>query len=184
MRIKIKLIGFLLISWFLLHEIIIVVDGLNDNPVKSDYAVIFGNTVNPDGTLSDRLKARVNKGLQLYNDSLVDKIVVSGGLGKEGVYEGAKMSEYLISHGVPGYNVITDDNGNNTLLTVQNFSANFPESSSVIVVSQFYHISRAKLAFRKAGVKKVTGAHPNYYELRDIYSLFREFFGYYKYLLF
>jgi uncharacterized SAM-binding protein YcdF (DUF218 family) len=52
----------------------------------------------------------------------------------------------------------------------------------VIVVSQFYHISRSKLAFRKAGIESVGGAHSKFYELRDVYSLFREFFGYYKYL--
>lgn len=35
-------------------------------------------------------------GLQLYEKNRVKKIIVSGGFGKEGFYEGDKMKEYLI----------------------------------------------------------------------------------------
>ncbi len=33
------------------------------------------------------------------------------------------------------------------------------------------------------GIKEVSGANLDYYEMRDFYSLLREFFGYYKYTL-
>ena len=44
-------------------------------------------------------------------------------------------------------------------------------------------ILRTKLAFRKEGFENVKGAHADYFVLMDLYSLTREFFGYYKYLL-
>lgn len=94
------------------------------------------------------------------------------------------MKDYLISNGVIEGDIIVDNEGNNTHLTAINFKEKLPNVKSVTVVSQYFHISRAKLSFRQFEIQNVYGAHANHYELRDIYSLFREFFGYYTYLLF
>ena len=179
---KAKIIFLFLIAWFLVHESLIIIDGLNDDKPKGEIAIVFGNKVNEDGTLSPRLKSRLDKALELYNDSLISFLFVSGGLGKEGFYEGNKMKEYLVSRGVNENRIVVDNEGNTTMLTAKNFKAVYPEIESVTLVSQFYHISRAKLAFRKMGVKEVSGVSADYFEWRDFYSLFREFFGYYKYL--
>ncbi|MTI68384.1 MAG: YdcF family protein, partial [Firmicutes bacterium] len=45
------------------------------------------------------------------------------------------------------------------------------------------HITRTKLAFEKVGIDKVYTAHAKIFEIRDLYSLTREFFAYYKYLV-
>ncbi|MBD0402533.1 YdcF family protein [Flammeovirga sp. EKP202] len=103
-------------------------------------------------------------------------------LGKEGHYEAQKMAEYLIQKGIPQQDIIIDDFGNTTWLTAVNFKKLVPNSKSVVVVSQFSHITRCKLAFKKAGIENVSAVSPNYFEWRDFYSLFREFFGFYKYL--
>lgn len=181
---KLKSIIYILIVWFAIHQIVIITDGLMSEPVSSEYAVILGNKVNTDGTLSDRLKARVLTGLDLYNDSLVKKIVVSGGLGKEGFYEAQKMAEFLIKKGVLEEDIIVDDYGNNSWLTAINSNKLTSDPKSVVIVSQFYHITRCKLAFKKAGFENVSAVAPDYFEVKDFYSLFREFFGFYKYLLF
>lgn len=183
MRSLLKWVLCVLVLWFLIHEAFIIHDGLADDVVQSEYAVVFGTTVNADGTLSPRLKARLDKGLELYRTAMVQKIVVSGGLGKEGHYEGTKMAEYLVGKGVPLQAIWIDDMGNNTGLTAKNFVAKYPNSASVIVVTQYFHITRAKLAFRNVGVHNVTGSHAHHFELRDVYSTFREFFGFYKYWL-
>ncbi|WP_343637156.1 YdcF family protein [Fluviicola sp.] len=182
-RIKIKHLIYLFLLWFGIHEFVTIADGLTDENSKADIAVIYGNTVNEDGTLSERLKARLDRGIELYRDSLADVLFVSGGLGKEGFYEGTKMQEYLIEKGIPAQKIVVDNQGNNTKQTTLNFIKKFGTEKSVVVVSQYHHISRAKLAFRKAGVENVTGAHVDYFEIRDFYACIREFFGYYAYLL-
>ena len=179
----IKRLIYLFLLWFGIHQVVIITDGLTDENSKADIAVIYGNTVHEDGTLSERLKARLDRGIQLYNDSLTEVLFVSGGLGKEGFYEGDKMQEYLIQEGIPAEKIVVDNKGNNTKQTTFNFIKKFGKEKSVIVVSQYHHISRAKLAFRKAGIKNVSGAHCDYFELRDFYACIREFFGYYSYLL-
>jgi vancomycin permeability regulator SanA len=140
--------------------------------------------VNEDGSLSERLKARLNRSVLLFRDRKISQIVVSGGLGREGYYEGDKMAEYLEINDIPMRAISIDNEGNTTQLTASNFVKNHPEVKSVIVVTQFLHISRTKLAFRKAGVANVYGVHCNYVERRDFISAWHEFLGYYKYLLF
>ncbi|HEY8400834.1 MAG TPA: YdcF family protein [Cytophagaceae bacterium] len=179
-----KLVFILFLIWYVIHTLLIITDGLKDERYKADVAIILGNTVNADGSLSGRLKSRLDKGIELYNDSLVSLIVVSGGLGKEGHYEGTKMMEYLVKNKIPKEKIIVDDLGNTTRATARNVKAMNLQLERILVISQYYHITRTKLAFRKEGFQKVYGVHANYFEWRDFYSIFREFFGYYKYWLF
>lgn len=180
-RKRLKYVLLICIAWFAIHETLIIIDGLNDENEPCQVAVIFGNKVNPDGTLSDRLKARVDKGLELYQNGLVKELFVSGGLGAEGHKEGDKMAEYLIEKGVSADHIKIDNDGNNSGLTAANFKKEYPSQQNVILVSQYYHMTRAKLAFRKNGISLPQGVHCDYFELRDAYSLVREFFGFYKY---
>ncbi|MBO9703219.1 MAG: YdcF family protein [Sporocytophaga sp.] len=106
---------------FLIQSSFIAVDGLRDDKVKTDCILILGNKVNEDCTLSPRLKARSDKGLQLFRENPSSIIIVSGGLGKEGYYEGTEMKRYLVDRGVPSQKVIADDLGINTLQTANNY---------------------------------------------------------------
>ncbi|KUG08948.1 hypothetical protein ASU33_09455 [Solirubrum puertoriconensis] len=158
-------------------------DGLDDNPQPADCILILGNTVNPNGTLSARLQARLDKGLELYRQKLAPVVMVSGGLGKEGHYEGRAMAAYLEAAGVPADAIIEDNLGNTTRATAQNFAAvaQRQQLGSVLVVSQFYHITRTKMLLKQQGNHQVYGAHADYFELRDMYSLLREIPAYYRY---
>lgn len=51
-----------LMVWFFAHSCYITVDGLKDENRKADIALILGNKVNVDGTLSKRLAARMTCG--------------------------------------------------------------------------------------------------------------------------
>ncbi len=171
-----------LVCCFLLHSTLIIIDGLSDEKGRSDYGVVLGNKVNEDGTLSERLKKRLDKGVELYNESKVGTLIVSGGVGSEGFDEGTVMAAYLKEKGVPVSKIIIDHTGVTTMATAINCRQMNLTGESITVITQYFHISRTKLAFQKAGFKNVKGAHAAYFELRDPYSIFREFFGFYKYL--
>lgn len=179
-----KYIVAILALWFVGHTTYIVIDGLMDEDTTADVAVILGTTVNEDGSLSPRLKARLDKGYELYRTGKVNKLMVSGGTGKEGQPEGLVMAAYLEILGVGRQDIIVDDEGNNTYLTALHYKEAAAQQGfqSVIVVSQYFHITRCKMVFRKLGITNVTGAHAEYFELRDIYSTAREFVGFYAYL--
>lgn len=170
-----------LLFWFSIHTAYTVIDGLTDDGSIADVAVILGNKVNEDGTLSTRLEKRLTCGSQLYLNGRVKSVLVSGGLGKEGFLEGDKMRDFLINNGVPNSVIIVDNHGNNTLATVNN-TLRLKDSlhyKSLIIVSQYFHLTRTKMLFRKQHFTAVSSVSPNYFELRDTYSLVREFIAYY-----
>jgi vancomycin permeability regulator SanA len=174
----------LILTWLLIHTIYITIDGLSDTAQKADCILILGNKINEDGTLSGRLQSRVDKGLKLYEQKFSNKIIVSGGLGKEGYYEAREMKKYLIAKGVDPINIIMDDKGLTTYETMINYLpiAKQNRFNSVIIVSQFYHISRSKAMLRSLGIKNIYTAHSSYFEIRDFYSVVREFVAHYWWL--
>ena len=176
-----KAVLLILALWVAGHLIYTTANGLISSSQKADVAVILGSKVNEDGTLSKRLQARLACGDSLYKSGQVKHILISGGLGKEGFYEGTKMRDYLVQRGIPDSGIAVDNMGSNTGATVANTfrlkdSLHF---RSVIVVSQFFHVTRTKMLFRKAHFQNVRSASPAYFEWRDFYSLAREFPAYY-----
>jgi vancomycin permeability regulator SanA len=180
-RIVLLLSFALLALWFIIHTAYTIVDGLRTNEENYELALILGTTVNEDGSLSERLKQRLDCGLELYKTNRVNKILVSGALGSEGWEEAEKMRGYLIQNGIPSSDIYVDNFGYDTEASVTNCIslADSLHIESIVVVSQYFHITRTKMLFKKAGFKRVSGASPNYFELRDIYSITREFFAFY-----
>jgi vancomycin permeability regulator SanA len=181
MKIWVKAAGALVGLWMLGHLAYTTIDGLTDAGRAADVGVVLGNKVNEDGSLSERLRQRLLCGLKLYQSGRVKTLIVSGGLGREGYYEGDKMRDFLLQNGVPRTAIVVDNHGDNTDATVRN-TLRLQDSlhfRSVLVVSQFYHLTRTKMLFRERGFTSVSGASPAYFEARDAYSLLREFFAYY-----
>lgn len=178
-------IGFF-IMWFLLHSAYVAYDGLHDNGGKADVAIILGNAVYADSSLSPWLKGRVDAATKLYEEGRVKKIFASGGKGDYGVREGDAMKKYLVDKNVPAKDIIADNKGNNSYLTAKDFIAlnDSLHFASAIVVSSFYHITRCKYIIKKLGYKNVEGFASEKYFWNDVYGLFREFFAFYKYVLY
>lgn len=142
----IKILAVILIIWFMGHSAFIIYDGLSDKGKNADLAVILGNKVNEDGTLSERLEMRLKTGVQLFKAGRIKRVLVSGGLGKEGFYEGDKMKDFLVLHGVPDSLIIVDNFGNNTRASVDNSLALKKQIhfNSLIVVSQYFMLPEQK----------------------------------------
>lgn len=171
--------------WFIIHTLIITIDGFNDELEVCDVAVVLGNKVELNGKPSKRLQGRLDKAAELYENNYFVYVIVSGGTGKEGFDEAVVMREYLIEKGIPDDKILLDSNGYNSYMTAKNTKLIMDEMEfdSVMIITQFYHISRTKLAFEKMGIENIYSAHASYLEVRDIYSVVREFFAYYKYLV-
>ena len=182
---KIFLILFTLILLYLISMLIIIFSGLKDHLFKADLIVVLGSKVSPDGDPSLGLSVRLNKAIDVYNEGYAPKILVSGGTGKEGYDESLAMADYLIKRGVPPSSIIRDTKGNNTRATAKHAYEYMQQQqlSSVIIVSQYYHIARTKLAFKKLGIKQIGYASPLYSSIRDLYAVPREIIAYPIYAL-
>ena len=170
---------------FALGLTVLICDGLHDDIGVADLGVVLGNTVYPDGTLSPRLAARLDRAVELYRDEVFDLVLVSGATGKEGQDEALAMRDYLIQRGLPAAHVLVDSNGGSTFATAANAHTLMQERGlhSAVVISQYFHVPRARLALRRFGVEKVYSAHARYFELRDLYSAPRELIGFLSYAL-
>lgn len=161
-------------------------DELDNESRKAHVAVVFGNEILADGKPSPRLKARLDKVIELYENAQVESIIVSGGVDDTGNDEATIMGRYLVRNGIPKEVVEVDSLGDNTYLTAANVKRMLQYRTShriLVVVTSYHHILRAKLALNKCGFSVVYGAYSRHFEWRDLwYSIPKEIAAYYAYL--
>ena len=175
----------LLCAWGLVHLVVVLVDGCTDDERPADVAVVLGNHVSPGGEPSRRLQLRLERARALWLAGQAPRIIVSGGQDPGSPPEAEVMKHYLVARGVPAEQVIEDRGGINTHATARFVAAwlRARGERSAIAVSQYYHVTRTKLALRRFGVD-ATGAHADLeLELREPWSLLREVVGFYAYLV-
>jgi vancomycin permeability regulator SanA len=169
---------------FLAACVAVVWGGVIDHPGKSDLGVVLGTKVERNGEPGVGLKARLDEALALYRQGRFPLVMVSGAHGREGFDEGTVMKRYLAAHGVPETAVIADNAGVNTWATARNAAALMKARGlrSAMVVSQYYHVPRTRLAFNRFGVRPLYWAHARFWTWRDIYAVPREVAGWGEYL--
>jgi vancomycin permeability regulator SanA len=162
----------------------VVYDGLNDQGERADVAVVPGNFVKRDGTPGPILRARLDRAIELYQKGEFPLIIVSGATKLGGYDEPAAMWNYLVEHNVPSTAVIQDRVGVHTSETGVDVAhiMQMRGLHSVMVVSNYYHITRLKLALRHAGVTNIEQAHVGVVQVQDAPMLGREVIALYYYL--
>jgi vancomycin permeability regulator SanA len=177
-RKRVVLVLLALIGVFMAATLVLVAAGLHDRIGHADVGLVLGSKVNADGTPSARLRARLDRALELYQAGYFSTIIVSGG-GDEAVV----MGDYLRAHGVAANHLIEDKSGVNTFASAHDTSMIMRQlkCGSVLVVSQYFHLPRARLALERFGIAPVYSAHADYFEWRDVYSSPREVAGYIRY---
>jgi len=127
--------------------------GTTDYRRPADAAVVFGAQVHDDGRVSTSLRDRVATAVALYDEGLVDRLVMSGGQGTAPVHEAVAMRDLAVELGVPAEAVLVDMGGLSTDATVRDTTALFRREgiTRVLAVSHFYHLARVKLAYQAAG---------------------------------
>jgi len=165
-------VGIVLVG--ILYLVVIAFTALHTGPRRADLAVVLGNEVTASGAPSKRLQARLDTAVSLYQGGFVRRVLVSGGIEQPGSRdEAAIMAAYLMAQGIPPSTILQDPNGIDTLATSRN-TACLAGQSSVLAVTQWFHVPRTLIAMRRAGLRDVSAAWPDYVEWRDIYSFLRE----------
>lgn len=127
--------------------------GLTDYRRPADVIVVFGCRVTKSGVPSMALADRVKTGVELFLHGLGSRLVFSGGPGDGPVHETEAMRDLAISLGVPASAIELDRAGLNTQASVANLvrASGTTLRPRVLAVSNFYHLPRIKLCFRRAG---------------------------------
>ena len=109
-------------------------------------AVILGNRLNNDGSITDIMERRLKSALKINELFAPDYIVVSGGVANAtaGISEAQVMRNYLVQRGVPSDKIVLEDM---SLTTAQNAEFSVPMCASLgatqlLLCTSLDHLSR------------------------------------------
>ena len=146
-----------------------------------DCIVVLGCQVKDDGKPSDMLSDRLRRGIELYNQGVAPKIIMSGDHGQKEYDEVNTMKQVAVEAGIPSSDVFMDHAGFSTYETLYRAKEIF-EADRIIVVTQEYHLYRTLYIAEKLGIEAY-GVNADYHtywgqsnrEAREILARCKDF---------
>lgn len=130
---------------------------------------------------SPMLEDRLLQGIELYNNNVSTKIIMSGDHGREEYDEVNIMKEFAIEKGVPSENIFMDHAGFSTYESIYRAKEIF-EADKIVIVTQKYHLYRALHIANSLGIEAYgVGADPRQYvgamyrEIREVLARNKDF---------
>lgn len=119
-----------------------------------EVAVILGAAIRPDGQPSPALARRVAHGITLYRQGRVGHLLLSGGCVGGPPAEAAVMRSLALQAGVPEAALSVEDCSRNTLENAKFCRPLINQRGwrRILLVTDRYHLFRARYAFRRFGV--------------------------------
>lgn len=127
-------------------------DSITDTPTPADCILILGCGVHDDGTPSDMLRDRLEKGMELYHRGAAEKILISGDNGQIAYNEIQVMLNYLLDNDIPPKDIFCDHAGFSTYDSIHRSNSIFG-AQSIIIVTQKYHEYRALFIAERLGIR-------------------------------
>ncbi len=120
----------------------------------ADAIVVLGALLRPDGTLSEVLRERVEAGLALWRAGAAPLLCVTGGPSRGGRAEADVMAEALALAGVPAAALRVERASRTTAENATHVAALLAADQvrTVWLVTQPFHLRRARWLFRRAGL--------------------------------
>ncbi len=140
-----------------------------------DCVMVMGAGVWEDGP-SHMLEERLNRGIEVYNSSATDRLLMSGDHGRTEYDEVNVMKSFAIDSGAVPDEVFMDHAGFSTYESMYRARDVF-EVDSLIIVTQKYHLYRAIYDARKLGLEAygvAADGQYNYGIYTTTYNNFRE----------
>jgi uncharacterized SAM-binding protein YcdF (DUF218 family) len=124
-------------------------------------AIILGAAVWPGGVPSPTLKLRAEHGARLFLEGKVGGIIASGGIGRHPPAEAEVIWEVCTAMGVPADVIQMEDR---STTTARNLALSQPllddPTGPVVIVTDLYHLPRARLVARRLGMRATGSAPP------------------------
>jgi vancomycin permeability regulator SanA len=125
-----------------------------DQIEPTEYALVFGGGVNPNGTQSTMQRDRVSTAVSAYLNNTANILIMTGDDGANRFDEVSLMYDQAIDLGVPETNVQLDPHGYRTYESCWR-AANVYDIDQAIVVSQNFHLPRIIYICKQLGVDVV-----------------------------
>lgn len=123
----------------------------------ADVIIVPGRGVYPDGSLYKDPMSRVTKAIELYNDKVAKRIIMSGGYSfhfenYNEVNESKSMKNYAVKLGIDPKNILIEDKSTHTLANAYFCKKTFCQPNDwkdIVVVASSDHMPRVKYVFSK-----------------------------------
>jgi vancomycin permeability regulator SanA len=156
--------------------------GSRDRLAPADLGVILGTWTYEDMRLSEALRARCDRGIEVYREGLVPRLMVTGTTDWYGGNEALLMRRHLLGAGIPDSAIVVDTLGVDTWRSALH-AADWLQAYGgrrAMIVTEAHHILRSRVAFARVGGMETSWAHAR--RRIDWYSAFREVAGLVKYV--
>lgn len=117
-----------------------------------DCILVLGCGVRSDGTPSDMLHDRLQRGVELYEAGAAPKLLMSGDHGREGYDEVDTMKSFAVDAGIVSEDVFMDHAGFSTYESMYRAKEIF-QAKKIIIVTQEYHLYRAVYIAERLGLE-------------------------------
>jgi uncharacterized SAM-binding protein YcdF (DUF218 family) len=136
---------------------------VHDDAMRADAIVVLG-AAQYNGRPSPVLKARLDHALELYNGGLAHAIITTGSYGSDPNFSEAEVGrKYLIQHGVSVADIVSEQGSGNTNDSIRAAAGLLKAKGwrTTLVVSDGFHLYRARKMFEDNGVVAYTSPAPN-----------------------
>ena len=144
-------------AYVLVNIVSVIVVAARHDGAEVDAIVVMG-AAQYDGVPSEQLASRLDHALDLWRQGRAPVIAVTGGK-KDGdrFTEAATSRRYLSDRGVPAEAILAEEQGRSTWESLATLAPNLRAEgiSSVVVVSNGYHLQRSLLTIRELGFRSV-----------------------------
>lgn len=120
--------------------------------IKPDCIIVLGAGVRSDGSPSPMLKDRLITGIELYENGVSDRLLMSGDHTKKGYDEVNVMKKYAIDEGISSEHIFMDHAGISTYDSMYRAKEIF-QANKVVIITQKYHLYRALYIAEKLGIE-------------------------------
>ncbi|HEX8229218.1 MAG TPA: YdcF family protein [Chloroflexia bacterium] len=153
---RVVLLLFAILAVWLVGDLAYVVIGAEtDYAAPADVIIVLGcNPYAPRGGPSVCLRSRGQHAAALYHKGLAPLIIATGGHIENGPTEASVMLRVLAAAGVPESAVVLEEQAHNTIQNI-GYSKEIMQQNgwdTAILVTEPYHIKRASLVARDAGL--------------------------------
>jgi uncharacterized SAM-binding protein YcdF (DUF218 family) len=153
----------------------VLIGGGIESSRNADCIVVPGAAVWRDRRPSDALENRLQKAAELYLAGRAPWVIVTGG-GDGDYAEAEVMADWLVERGVPrnaiiveNHSATTRDSGVNVARIMKRLHL-----TSALVVSQWFHVARARLCLAQEGVTTYAAPSGGNTLVREPYFVLRE----------
>ena len=148
-----------------------------------DYIIVLGAQVRESGP-SAALKYRLDEAVEYLEDNPKTICIVSGGQGANEPYSEAEgMAQYLKEQGIDASRILLEDKSLNTEQNMEYSKALIKDGASVGIITNDFHLFRAKQIARKYGLDNVCGIAAKSTPVYLPNNMLREFLAEIKFLL-